>query len=122
MVPIAYWAVKTCMNNSTQIGICTYFWMSEENIQASAQFKDEHFTHYVRVLITRDNPLIYSQIRDTHLKIKHASEDETSFTVKVCKEKTHVIVIFAKSLISFFKHFGVGTSEISNRNSVGHSV
>ena len=46
---------------------------------------------------------------ETHLEIKHVCGNETSFTIKVCKEKTHVIVIISKSLISFFTHFGVGT-------------
>ena len=72
--------------------------MSEENIQASAQFRDEHFTHYVRVPIQKTIRSFIPK-SETHLKIKHASEDETSFTVKVCKEKAHVIVIISKSLI-----------------------
>ena len=31
-------------------------------------------------------------------------------------------VVISKSLISFFTHFGVGTSEVSNRNFVGYST
>ena len=31
-------------------------------------------------------------------------------------------VVISKSLISFFTHFGIGTSEVSNRNFVGHST
>ena len=30
--------------------------------------------------------------------------------------------VISKSLISFFTHFGIGTSEDSNRNFVGHST
>ena len=31
-------------------------------------------------------------------------------------------VVISKSFISFFTHFGVGTSEVSNRNFVGLST
>ena len=68
--------------------------MSEENIHSKMNtlhiMFESQLQKTIRSLIPKS---------ETHLKIKHASEDETSFTVKVCKEKTHVTVIISKSLI-----------------------
>ena len=98
------------MNNSTQIGICTLSISGCQRKIFKPQLSSKmNILHIMFKSQLQETICSFIPKSETHLKIEHASEDETSFTVKVCKEKTHVIVIISKSLISFFTHFGVGT-------------